>query len=278
MDNAHGYGYTHPININSVYTEIFGGDSDLSSISSSSLESDIKQDILHETTETPKNIKRNHRHLKNAEGENIGIGNHADSIKHNQESSKTRINVEKYGGNRRIFTNSSPNSIPDETNISCSNIDANIPFISSNSDDIALNDFINFHAEYLLKAREGASLNVKIHNQHIEARPYYTKNANKIDTVFLILAHNGLTQEKYWADFLRAGNFGACIYVDYFYADKVFQDNLSLRDFLVTSRVECVYGDVLPSVLLLFAAALERYPSLKHAFIVPGNSNQKLNA
>jgi hypothetical protein len=93
-----------------------------------------------------------------------------------------------------------------------------------------------------------------------------------ITTVFLLIAHDGVSQPTIWEHFISKNNtFGLVVWVSGEYIDVQ-------NDFIKTNNVALnisewnKYGDLIPTILVLMSLAIIRYPNLTHCHLVPGNS------
>jgi hypothetical protein len=111
-------------------------------------------------------------------------------------------------------------------------------------------------------------------NSTVVASSIYQTKRKRLssETVILLIAHNGLTQERLWIDFIKKDfSIGILIYVDPEYRNLYI--GTYIEPYIITMpEYPSEYGDIIPQNLILFACCLEIYQNCKHAFIVPGNS------
>lgn len=100
----------------------------------------------------------------------------------------------------------------------------------------------------------------------------------KTRTVFLLLAHEGITQPYIWQSFFEMSKYGCVLYVSHTNQSTVTD---FFRPFLIAENMTDYnrYGDLMPTIMVMFCRALLMYPNLEHACIsttyidlIPGNS------
>lgn len=91
--------------------------------------------------------------------------------------------------------------------------------------------------------------------------------------MFLFIAHDGFAQPDLWEYFFKskgALEFGAVIFTDPGRTSSF--DSFFIKNFhFIELSTTYGYGDLLPNTLIAFAVALDKYPQMKHAYLIPGN-------
>jgi hypothetical protein len=93
-----------------------------------------------------------------------------------------------------------------------------------------------------------------------------------ITTVFLLIAHDGVSQHHIWEEFISKNkSFGLVIWVSDEYIN-LQNEFIKMHNVSLNISEWNKYGDLIPTILVLMSLAIIRYPNLTHCHLVPGNS------